>query len=66
MCSIEEDNDLSSIMREYWKERAESNEGKRFSSKSREAFAFLRKAYKYHEYQVRDSSIIDKVILGCP
>ena len=50
------------MVNEYWKEKIEENESFRFSSQSKEAFRFLRKVYKYHEYQRRDGAIIDRVL----
>jgi len=58
---IDEDEDLKLMINEYWKEKIKNNEQDRFSEKSREAFNFLKKIFKYHEYDQRDGSIINKV-----
>jgi len=58
----EEDSDLRLVIKNFWREKAEDNEALRFSDKSREAFEFMKKVFKYHEYNRRDGSIISKVI----
>jgi len=58
---VDEDDDLRLVIDKYWKDRAEENEEFRFSDRSKEAFDFLRKVYKYHEYQRRDGAIINRV-----
>ena len=62
MTTIDEDDDLNLIVNNYWREKAEENEHARFSDKSREAFHFLKKVYKYHEFHRRDGAIINKVV----
>ena len=62
MATVEEDDDLKLIVNDYWTEKAEENEMLRFSSKSREAFEFLKKVFRYHEYNKRDGSIISRII----
>jgi hypothetical protein len=58
----DEDSDLKQIIQEYWTEKAQENEESRFCEKSKEAFNFLKKTFRYHEYNRRDGSIISKVV----
>ncbi len=62
MQSIDEDEDLKQIVNDFWKEKATENETERFSDKMKDAFDFLNKVYKYHEFNRRDGSLIDKVL----
>jgi len=62
MSTIETDEDFRSIINDYWSGKALENEMHRFSDKSRDAFDFLRRVFKYHEYNRRDGSIINKVV----
>jgi hypothetical protein len=48
------------MVRNFWREKIENSEVSRFSQKSREAFLFLQKVFKYNEGK-RDGSIINKV-----
>ena len=61
MKAVDDDEDLKEIIDKYWNEKAIENESMRFSSRSREAFQFL-KMFKYHEHDRRDGSIINKII----
>ena len=58
MEATEEDSDLKLIVQNYWREKIENCEANRYSHKSKEAFDFLKKMYRYHEYNRRDGSII--------
>jgi len=60
--ATEENEDLKMIVNDYRKEKAEDNETLRFSHESKEAFVFLNKISKYHEYNKRDGSVVSKVI----
>jgi len=62
MESVCDDEDLHEIVKDYWKKKSLENEEKRFSQQSAEAFVFLKKVYKYQEYQKKDGSIINKVL----
>ena len=62
MESIDKDEDLNLIINDYWKEMSEENEYMRFSDRSRGAFQFLKRVYRYHEYHKRDGAIINKVV----
>ena len=57
----EEASDLKKIIQEHWREKIEDCERNRYSQYLKEAFDFLKKVYKYHEYKRRDGSIITKV-----
>jgi len=59
--SSADDEDFAKIISEYWKEKAAENEANRFQGRMSEAFKFLRKIFKYHEYDRRDGSIIGKI-----
>jgi len=58
----DEDSDLCDVINRFWKEKTQENEYSRFSEYSREAFRFLKQVYKYHEFNRRDGSIINRII----
>jgi len=57
----EEDDSLTKAIKDYWKEKAIDCETMLGTNRLKEAFSFLRKVYKYHEFNRRDGSIIDKI-----
>ena len=62
ICQLQEqDEDIRRVIEEFWQEKSEDNEEKRFSSESKEAFSFLRRVYGYHNYEKRDGSIVTKI-----
>lgn len=58
-----EDEDIRRIIQEYWMNQAEQNEDERYSQQSKKAFEFLRRVYKYNQYEKRDGSIVNKIML---
>ena len=58
-----EDEDIRRILDDYWYNLAEQNEDERYSQESRKAFEFLRRVYKYNQYEKRDGSVVNKVAL---
>jgi hypothetical protein len=52
------------ILDKYWKELIEGNEKLRYSMRSKEAFQFLKRVYKYNQFEPRDGSIVNKVIVN--
>ena len=60
--SASDDEELASVISEYWREKANENETNRFSGRIKEAFKFLKTVFKYHEYDRRDGSIISRIL----
>ena len=58
----EEDDDTLKIIKEYWKEKNTEYENQLLSNQLRKAFQYMKKLTKFHEYNRRDGSIINKVI----
>jgi len=52
------------VLNKYWEELIEGNEKLRYSIHSKEAFVFLKKVFKYNQYERRDGSVADKVMVG--
>ena len=62
----EEDEDLAKVVRDYWNQNVDENETQRYPNMPkdiRDAFKFLKRTYKYHEYDKRDGSIVNKLLL---
>ena len=59
LLDLPETSDIGKEIRNYWEEIIRDNENKRFSVASKEAFDFLKKVYKYHQYDRRDGSIVN-------
>ena len=60
----DEDTDIKSIIQNYWKEEIRSNEINRYSAvpnEIKEAFRFLKNVFKFHEYDRKDGSIVNKI-----
>lgn len=60
----DEDADVKRIVEEYWCDQNTQNEISSYnkdSKKVKEAFSFLKWVYKYHEYDRRDGSIVNRV-----
>ena len=58
----EKEEQTKTILTRYWEELLEGNEKLRFSIQSKEAFSFLRKVFKYNQFEKRDGSIVDRVL----
>ena len=58
-----QDEDIENIIQNFWREKVQENEQKRYSPEIEEAFNFLKKVYKYHEYDKKDGSIVNKIKL---
>jgi len=58
-----DDNDdaVTKCIRDYWEEKSIECETMFQTNRLKEAFLFLKRVYKFHEYNRRDGSIIDKV-----
>ena len=59
----DEDEDIERVTNNYWKELSENNEKSRFSQESKEAFAMLKRIYKYHEFDKKDGSIVSRILM---
>lgn len=59
----DEDDDIAQIIKDYWIEMSLNNEKLRYSPDSKEAFSLMKKIYKYHQYDRRDGSIVNKILL---
>jgi hypothetical protein len=62
----EEDEDLARVVQDYWNEKIDENESQRYSKLPqdiRNAIKFLKKTFKYHEFDKRDGSIVNKILL---
>jgi len=55
------DDDLSKTINAFWTEKIEDCEHSLNNNRLKEAFTFLKKTFKFHEYKRRDGSIINKV-----
>ena len=61
-----EDEDLQQIVQDYWSHKIDENEQFRYSKEPqeiKEAFRFLKATRKYHEYDKRDESIVNKILM---
>ena len=54
----EQQQDTRTILNQYWESLIEENENLRYSIKSREAFQFLSRVYKYNQFEKRDGAIV--------
>ncbi len=61
MLGMEEDTDISEVIRRYWEGLLTTNELMRFSPESREAFNFLKQVFKYNTFAKRDGSIVNAI-----
>lgn len=62
----DEDSDLRSLINDHYQELISKNEDKRFSTETqdiKDAFKFLKKMFKYHEFERRDGSIVNRILL---
>ena len=50
------------ILTKYWEELIEDNEKLRYSVQCKEAFQFLRRVFKYNQFERRDGSIVDRML----
>jgi len=62
--SRERDTEARIILNEYWEDLIEENENLRYSIKSKEAFRFLSKVYKYNQFERRDGAMASVVKVG--
>ncbi len=58
-----EDEDVDDIIKNYWSEMCDLIENQRYSPKSSEAFSLMKKIYKYHQYDRKDGSVVNKLLL---
>ena len=56
-----EDEDTLTVIREYWKEKVNECSNWFLDNRLKEAYGFLRRVYKFHEYNRRDGSLISKI-----
>jgi len=60
----EKTEETKTILTKYWEELIEGNEKLRYSVQSKEAFQFLKRVFKYNQFERRDGSIADRVVNG--
>ena len=58
---MEQDEDLTKIVQKYWTDLYNNNEDQQFSTKSKEAFNFLKRVFKYNTFAKRDGSIVNSI-----
>ena len=58
----EKTEETKTVLTKYWEELIEGNEKLRYSIQSKEVFQFLKKVFKYNQFERRDGSIADKVV----
>ncbi len=59
----EKETETKVILNKYWEDLIKENEKLRYSICSKEAFAFLKKVYKYNLFEKRDGSIDTKILV---
>ncbi len=61
----DEDVDFKKVITEYWNNLNELNEKMRYSNEPqvvKESFQFMKRVYKYNQYERRDGSIVNKIL----
>ncbi len=59
----EKETETRIILNKYWEDLIKDNENLRYSLKSKLAFQFLKKVYKYNMFEKRDGTIANQVLI---
>ena len=62
LMSIKDESSITKVLNAYWSSLWEETENIRFSPMSKEAFKMLKSICKYHLFEKRDGSIVNKVL----